>query len=834
MNPIYKFELTANGQTITARPVYKDDLALDYALESNQEFYRAKLTGKLTFQMDDYVFIQGKPFDTQFNLIIYISYNNGATWQQYWSGKFWKTDCEINDDDKTIIVTPNVNDAYIDVLAGIDKEFNLIDLAPVVQPIKYDKRSLIQVYVPGQSVIGCFLSNMWWEQECEPESDLNKIVNTFHFQRNLSKTVVDVSGTMNPQLPPSFNGNLPTPDPMGNYEYYYENGDFRFEVYSYDDGLGYIDTTYNIKRISDNQYLWSYATSGREPAKPYSVTLTPVADSGATGNVTLLISSFEVYARRVHNKANQGYAITDDDLVVDNRNYTRVSPVDVTNQLYLSSKLSETPTEWGIYQPGQYYVMPYNALFGPTRCYPIARSTWNQTSLWFGVSQVDWQTEPAWRTEYELKDAYPIYSVIAGLLNKVAPGITHDGTPDYSAFLYGGSSLDGLPNLRVFITPKSNITTSGYDQPAQKAPITLKRVLDMLRDCYRLYWFIDSQNRFRIEHIEYFRNGGTYSGTPVVGTDLSKEVVTRNGKPWAFASKKYKFDKPEMAAYYQFGWMDNETELFNGLPLEIVSKYVNPDKVETIEIAQFSSDIDYMLLDPGDISQDGFVLLVPVVISGFIPGTLTTGQYINSIGGISTHARMKMVNFTGIDPTKQYKAKNFGLPSSSYSWVPMVNYFNNSTWLGYDPNFPMQGPFSYTDWQTLQVPVNCNRIVINSNVEYNDPELTLYPFESYKLPYMTFTIDHVDYELQNAYAAFVWMQLFYRYDMPALWYKRNGEIERAKGVKKLKTQTIKFPVLHDPDLTNLIKTTIGNGTIQKITINLSSRNANATLKYDTE
>lgn len=714
--PFTQFEPFLNG---TVKPVYKDDLALEYTLETNQEFYRGKLSGKLTFQMDDCAFIQSKAFDTQFDLLIYISYDNGATWTQYWSGQFWKTDCQFNEDDETAIVTPNVNDAYNAVLAGMDKEFNLIDLAPVIQPVKMDKRSLIQVYVPGQKVIGCFLSNMWWEQECEPESDLNEIVNTFHFQANLSKTVADVSGTMNPQLPPSFNGDVPTPDPMGDYEYQYANGDFQLEVYSYDDGLGYITTTYIIRRLSDNKELWSYSTSGREPAKPYTVTLTPVADSGATGNVTLLISSFLVYARRIHNKENQGYEIADDDLVMDNRNYTRVSPVDISNQLYLSSKLSETPTEWGIYQPGLYYVMPDDV----ARCYPIARSTWNQTSLWFGISQVDWQTEPAWRSEFTLKDAFPIYSVISVLLNKVAPGITHDGTTDYSEFLYGGQPLN-IPNFRLMITPKSNLTTSGYDQPAQKAPITLKRVLDMLRDCYRLYWFIDGQNRFRIEHIEYFRRGGTYTGNPVVGTDLTQQIVTRNGKPWSYARKQYSFDKPEMAAWYQFGWMDNETELFNGFPLKIVSKYVNPDKIENIEIAQFSSDVDYMLLTPGDVSQDGFALLAPV-------------------------------------------------PSG------------------------------------------------------ND----------YKLPYFTFTVNHVDYELQNAYAAFVYLQLLYRYDMPAMYYIRNNDDahpETAIGVKKLKTQQIKFPMLYDPNLFNLIKTSLGNGTIQKLSINLSSRNANATLRYDTE
>jgi hypothetical protein len=56
----------------------------------------------------------------------------------------------------------------------------------------------------------------------------------------------------------------------------------------------------------------------------------------------------------------------------------------------------------------------------------------------------------------------------------------------------------------------------------------------------------------------------------------------------------------------------------------------------------------------------------------------------------------------------------------------------------------------------------------------------------------------------------------------------------ALGTKKLKTQGIRFPLLYDINLNQLIRTTLGDGTIDKLSINLSSRSANATLKYDTE
>ena len=122
MNPIYKFQLSAGNDTRQAFPLYKDDLAIDYELEQNQEFYRGKLSGKLTFQKDDYEFIRSKAFDTQFDVTIYISYNGGQAWAAYWSGQFWKTDCAFNEDDQTAIVTPNVNDRYNAVLAGMEKE----------------------------------------------------------------------------------------------------------------------------------------------------------------------------------------------------------------------------------------------------------------------------------------------------------------------------------------------------------------------------------------------------------------------------------------------------------------------------------------------------------------------------------------------------------------------------------------------------------------------------------------------------------------------------------------------------------------------------------------
>ena len=60
-----------NKQTIiyqqkNVTPTYKNDLSKEYELESNQQFFRQKLSGKLAFIRDDYNFLNQQDFNTEF------------------------------------------------------------------------------------------------------------------------------------------------------------------------------------------------------------------------------------------------------------------------------------------------------------------------------------------------------------------------------------------------------------------------------------------------------------------------------------------------------------------------------------------------------------------------------------------------------------------------------------------------------------------------------------------------------------------------------------------------------------------------------------------------
>lgn len=713
MNPIYKFILTiGSGESFDCRPVYGDDLAKEFERESNQQFFRAKLSGKLTFQGSDYAQIAAAAFDTKYYLEIMISYDGGIGWSSYWWGSFFKTDCEFDADAGTVRVTPTVVDQYDAVLAGMEKEYNLIDLAPEIVSVEMDKRPMIQVYIPGQSVVGCFLSGMWWGQECSPVTNTDTLKNRYFFAKNVTARVIQITPTNTSTLPSL----VYERNPSDNYYFDFVSDGYRFLCYW---GGTVI---WQVISADDPTMVWERRASGLAPLMPYNVTLSPGPGSTAEGTIKLNIRDIDVYARYVLDvttfAGEPTYQLPSEDLVANNRNYSRAIGYAVSDVIYFSDRLTNTPTSWGIYQPGQYYLPPD---ISGREFYPVARSAWSQLSIWFSRSNIDWAAEPAGRAQFTLKDAYPLWSVISVLLRKIAPGITHANSPVYSDFLYGSNNpIMNVPQT-LLITPKSNVINAGYDQPAQKAMITLKEVMDMLRDCFRCYWYIDSRGRFCIEHVQYFMDGGGYGFRPLFGINLTREIVSRNGKRWAFARNQYQFDKPAMAARYEFGWMDEVTQVFEGYPIDIISQFVDPDNIEQVSIARFTSDVDYILLNPEAISKDGFVLLSAVYSGG-----------------------------------------------------------------------------------------------------------------AYRLPYYNFNFDNGDHILQNAYVAFIYLQRYYAYDMPAPNYEINGESMQAEGVKKLKLQEIRFPALRDPNMFEFVKTDIGNGMIQKLSVNLSSRNAKATLMYDTE
>ena len=734
MTPKYRFFLKI-GEDGTRQPVcpnYKDDLTLDYELETNQRFYRAKLSGKINFVRADYDIINNAPFDSEFFLYITKNDDWGQTYKQYYKAKFMKTDCTFNDDDKLVTVQPETIDQYNDVLAGLEKEYNLIELAPQIEFLTIRKRPLIQIYSPGDSIVSCFLGGTNWEQDANATTDQKALIGTYHFALcNILKEIYITPNNGSPAIISGlYTGRMVTGSSVDTFQgKLYPELNVNYYIYIAQKRVGGLPigaVAVEIRKQSDDTAMFRYTKTSTSPFDTLEFDLTAVEGSGAKGKMHASMKSYNIYARYLLDVEKidnlNTYPLPSEDIVDNNRNYRRVIgyAIDVA---FISNNFSDTPTEWGLADNGKYFAPPYS-IYGQT-FYPIARSTWRYASLWFGFYLFDWILEENARKAYTLRDAFTLSSCINVLLKEFAPGITHEATPEYSQFLYNTNNPISGQSFKLLISQKSNIINGEYKTPAQKAPITLQQIMTMLRDIYKCYWYIED-GKFKIEQVSWFRNGGSYGYNPIIDYDLTQLENVRNGKKITFATSEYSFDKVEMPERYQFEWMDDVTTPFEGLPIEITSKYVTAGKIEEINISNFTSDIDLMLLNPGAISSDGFALFAAVTPSG---------------GG------------------------------------------------------------------------------------------------QLELPFTKQTIDGVEYFLQNGYLAFINIQpTYWVYDMPARNFKINNSPDYAMGgLERKKKQTLNFPAgTTDPNPMQLVKTYIGNGQVDKLSVNLCSRNIKATLKYDTE
>ena len=427
-------------------------------------------------------------------------------------------------------------------------------------------------------------------------------------------------------------GTQPVPGMSQNYrECIYDT--YQIEIYTGRDGTG--------TKIYQSDYLYGkdndFTLAVGEGLYPMSRIEQPTPQMDPTPNTFNLgayVIEYQVWGRLLcdvdkvpsHEAGHEGeyidtYDLPRDDFATPRRNYRKcigLRGFDSANSvvtIWQNEQTIESPTSYGMNDFGEYFVPPYT-LYGQY-FYPLARSSWANVSLWVklgGVSDISTFENfcAECYKEYSIKDTYHIGDAIKALLAKIDPSIKHEKTAEYSSFLYGhtGASASALGNCNIYITQKTNILKGEYDQAAQKAEIKFKQLMNMLRDCFRCFWYIDDQSRFRIEHVSYFMKGLSYN-QPVIQTDLTEKSDKFNKKAALYCQQEVEYDKSDLTSRYEFKYMDDVTKAMGGdLFIDVNNAYIQKDKTEEINIDGFTADIDYMLFLPDDFSNDGFALIM--------------------------------------------------------------------------------------------------------------------------------------------------------------------------------------------------------------------------------
>lgn len=611
--PKYNFYIQINdGNKIKVTPHYKN-LSKKYAKENGQEFFRISLDGKISLFGQDYSLVANSSLED--HLIFTIDkYNRlSGKWSEYYKGEFNKTDCKFDHAKNKCELKTTAIDEYNEVMNKYENTYDLIKLAPEITRINLHKRALMQVYIRGANSISNFFGGTYWESDVNEAIDNGKdLEDKYYFAYIKAGNEFYVKGAGISDVNGVYAGT------NGHWSCW--NG---YTCYMGTDKPK-VDTHIYIKRNSDNTILyksveqWWFAEAGNCFIARNDIEMVNVNNP----NDKFTIESpfvYHIYRRLLcdvdtvedSEGVKKTYDLPSDDFVSDNKNYKKCIGLK-GGTFFCTSRAVDEPTRYGLNDYGKYFTNQFiPSASGIGRALPISRNSWANASLWYVYDTTYEIFEEMLRKQYTLKNSYSIAAVIKVLLNKIDPTLKHEATAEYSRFLYDSTVPINMNRFYVFITQKTNILKGDYDQPAQKAEITLEDLMKMLRDCFRCYWYIED-GKFKIEHISFFMNGGSYSYNSYAQLDFTKLTDQFNRKSSAYFQSEIEYDKSDLNQRYEFGWMDDVTDLFGGLTIDVKSNYIQKDKSEEINISQFSSDIDYMLFNPSNFSDDGFALLCPI------------------------------------------------------------------------------------------------------------------------------------------------------------------------------------------------------------------------------
>lgn len=754
-----------------------------YKKETGQVFFRNSLEGSIKIFGADFDFINSQSLETKYVLIV-----TNADGKVLALNSFAKTDCKLDTTRHSIELKLSSIDRYSKLMNKYDNTYDLIKLSPAITPLTLTKRLLYQFYIQGANSVSCYANGTYWEQDVnEAIDDANALRNKYYFAENFTKQEIVIEKEQSEYFAgtyirdESYNGYKWVHTTKSNLVFWLdplsdsEKANYNKAAWPYGSilnaatGSHPTNTTGESRnslywiRFNDTKTFGSLNTPNLKSKSVYCTSyankkfdgvfnsgsgadykLNKVLDNTYAFNLRDCLIDYAIWGRiladvdtAIEQSTGQTktlYDLPKDDFVSERVNYRKCIGL-IGLQVKQTGYTVTHPTKYGRNDSGAYFTNNFVNAFTKTEHMPvpISRSSWANTSLWAIIPDTWSIFENQFRLEYILKDAFSLADVIKALLHKIDPLVKFEATAEYSKFLYGGDTstpiipFDGSRVGYVpFIAPKSNVLKGNYDQAAQKAEITFEQVMNMLRDCFRCYWYIDSNNHLRIEHISYFMKGLSYT-SPNIQFDLTKKYDKFNNKAILYAQEATSYNKDDLSSRYEFNWMDDSTDTFDDMEVNVNSVYIQSDKTEEINSEVFSTDIDLMLYAPDKFSNDGFVLMMANKDTGKVP-----------IAAVS------------------------GLRDDEYAYT-----------------------YSATP--------------------------------------------------QNYLCSWLYLARYYMLDMPAyhIEYTRAplADAYRVTGIKQFKQQDIEFQTSKKTDLNKAIKTSVGTGIIDSLSVNIDTQLISATLVY---
>ncbi len=631
MNNRYKIKFTLDGESVN--PAWGPEVEKVYELEEERLLYRERLNGLLIWARGDFPTIRNQDLEHEFDILIERMLDTGL-YESYIAGVFTKINIQFNDDRRVARGPIRSIDKYEDIMAGMDREFDLLkDLAPPASTVMYKKQPLLQLFFPGHPKLFNMVGQAHWISDV-PDYQEPDIID-FGFATTAERYLyIPGSGDMTPNV-----GGFYEPDtPSGvEIERWTRIGDGAYRIVGFGP-LAFPNAgmyRWRIERTSDDEEV--YRSGIVELTSSHS--LFPTEDFTFNGSHTFVANVNVENKCRVFAVSCFQRLLTDLDSVYGNPTIPIPTPdvadivfgyshyVDPADYEYLFAQTqaedphSVAPTEFGKYvidalHWADEYFAPDMTLppFDSVDAFPLFQDSWREYSMKmyrsnFGITLYQSAILYEGGAPILNRHCYKLGDAIKEILAELDPDITFELTSEYSQLLFDPTNpVSGLPNYTHFITPKTNVLVTNFDNAATRAPITLGQCENLLRYGLKAFWFIDEQNRFRIEHVSWFKNGGSYYG-PVISVDLTTHISPQLQRAWDYHTRDYRYKQETLHERENYDWGDEVTTPFKGLPIEMLSSFVTKGDAKDYKITAFTSDIDYGQAVPEQINKDGFFIL---------------------------------------------------------------------------------------------------------------------------------------------------------------------------------------------------------------------------------
>ena len=623
-------EPNTDERTITVCPRY-DNLKLKWSRPTGQMYYTEDISGTLKFLGVDFQTINACALNTQFTLIVY---QNRV---EVGRSLFRKTDCKWDIDHGVVDVDISVYDEYKKFQDKKDEEYNLVKLGIDKHRLNMYVYPQNQVYFQDDNIITLFGSQGTPAQpSVSPTHNNTDLKTRMWFNDGVISGAVklDVGGeefTFKAQ----FSDFSITIQPSSGYHYKCVHlGDKVIQGKTYGLYFGYYESSgQTIQNFSDGlkfAVIWYYSQSPglfiTSAQTRYDSLYSLIGlHIGGTGLLDYSCRIWVSYTGLATMQELPGLLMPSDDITAEfNNNMKSRAPETMTNDFVethigISTRTSTTDKGYGIVEnEGTYYNTPDDDHIWV----PVRKESWfGGISLWVEGFYVDQYYSNSYREGTGINDFYLLTDAIRAVVQKMDEDIQFDSLD--SQFLFNSlNPLNGIQQGALHISQKSNILNLGYDYPAWLAPVKWSQIETLLREAFDCYWSLyvrDGHKHLRIEHRRWYELGGTYTQSAVQVASIDLTATFRNGTSFTFGEKTrhWEFDTDgngtfSTASRHEYGWMDTQSEIFDGQPITIPEEYrlFTDEKTEQHKVDWFSSDIDFLTSVQAECSSDGFAIVM--------------------------------------------------------------------------------------------------------------------------------------------------------------------------------------------------------------------------------